>query len=55
MVMNKEKKLCLIGKNVTKVFGLGENKTVAVNHVDFNFYEGEFVSIVGESGRGKTT
>ncbi len=30
-------------------------KTLAVDHVDFNFYEGEIVSIVGESGSGKTT
>ncbi len=30
-------------------------KTVAVDHVDFDFYEGEIVSIVGESGSGKTT
>lgn len=30
-------------------------KTVAVDHVDFDFHEGEFVSIVGESGSGKTT
>jgi peptide/nickel transport system ATP-binding protein len=28
---------------------------VAVDHVDFNFYESEIVSIVGESGSGKTT
>ena len=47
--------LCLSGRNVTKVFGFGENKTVAVNSVDFDFHEGEFVSIVGESGSGKTT
>ena len=26
-----------------------------VDHVDFDFHEGEFVSIVGESGSGKTT
>jgi len=37
------------------VFGFGRRKTVAVDHVDFNFYEGELVSIVGESGSGKTT
>mgnify|MGYP001266018465 CR=1 FL=1 len=42
--------LCLSGHGVTKVFGLGEKKTV-----DFDFHEGEFVSIVGESGSGKTT
>ena len=47
--------LCLSGRGVTKTFGLGEKKTVAVDHVDFDFHEGEFVSIVGESGSGKTT
>ncbi|MBK6325976.1 MAG: ABC transporter ATP-binding protein [Chloroflexi bacterium] len=53
--MSDEKKLCLSGKGVTKVFGVGRRKTVAVDHVDFNFYEGEIISIVGESGSGKTT
>ncbi len=53
--MPDEKKLCLSGTGLTKVFGLGHQKTVAVDHVDFKFYEGEVVSIVGESGSGKTT
>jgi peptide/nickel transport system ATP-binding protein len=48
-------KLCLSGTGLTKVFGLGRQKTVAVDHVDFKFYEGEIISIVGESGSGKTT
>lgn len=47
--------LCLSGRGVTKVFGFGDKKTVAVDHVDFDFHVGEFVSIVGESGSGKTT
>lgn len=47
--------LCLSGKGVTKIFGVGDKKTVAVDHVDFEFHRGEFVSIVGESGSGKTT
>ena len=47
--------LCLSGKNVTKIFGFGDKKTVAVDNIDFNFHMGEFVSIVGESGSGKTT
>ncbi|MDL2205497.1 ATP-binding cassette domain-containing protein [Eubacteriales bacterium OttesenSCG-928-N13] len=47
--------LCLSGKGVTKVFGTGNKANVAVDHVDFEFHEGEFVSIVGESGSGKTT
>lgn len=53
--MPDEKKSCLSGSGLTKVFGFGHQKTVAVDHVDFNFYEGEIVSIVGESGSGKTT
>ena len=53
--MPNEKKLCLSGSGLTKVFGIGRQKTLAVDHVDFNFYEGEIVSIVGESGSGKTT
>ncbi len=47
--------MCLSGRGVTKVFGLGDKKTVAVDHVNFDFHVGEFVSIVGESGSGKTT
>ena len=48
-------KSCLRGTGVTKIFGFGRQKTVAVDHVDFDFREGEIVSIVGESGSGKTT
>jgi peptide/nickel transport system ATP-binding protein len=47
--------VCLSGRELTKVFGFGRTKTVAVDHVDFDFYEGEVISIVGESGSGKTT
>jgi peptide/nickel transport system ATP-binding protein len=50
-----EKTVCLSGSGLTKVFAYSGQKTVAVDHVDFNFYEGEVVSIVGESGSGKTT
>jgi peptide/nickel transport system ATP-binding protein len=58
--MSEEKKseqssACLSGTGVTKIFGMGKEKTVAVDHVDFQFREGEIVSIVGESGSGKTT
>ena len=53
--MADEKKLCLSGSGVTKIFGIGRHKTVAVDHVNFNFYESEIISIVGESGSGKTT
>ena len=53
--MPDEKKLCLSTSGLTKVFGFGHTKTLAVDHVDLNLYEGEVVSIVGESGSGKTT
>ncbi len=45
----------LSGRGLTKVFGFGAHKTVAVDHVDFDFRTGEVISIVGESGSGKTT
>jgi len=53
--MTDENNSCLSGKGLTKVFGSGGQKCVAVDHVDFNFNEGEIISIVGESGSGKTT
>lgn len=53
--MSADKNLILSGRGLTKVFGFGRNRTVAVDHVDIDLYEGEVVSIVGESGSGKTT
>ena len=46
---------CLNVSGLTKVFGFGRQKTIAVDHVDMNLCESEIVSIVGESGSGKTT
>lgn len=40
---------------LTKEFGFGRQKTLAVNHVDIELREGDVISIVGESGSGKTT
>ncbi len=53
--MASDKTSYLSGKGLTKVFGFGRTRTLAVDHVDFDFHEGEVVSIVGESGSGKTT
>jgi peptide/nickel transport system ATP-binding protein len=55
MSNNEKREVCLSGSGVTKVFGMGSKKTVAVDNVDFKFYSGELISIVGESGSGKTT
>ncbi len=53
--MPDERRPCLSGRGLTKIFGVGRTRTVAVDHVDFDFHEGEVISIVGESGSGKTT
>ena len=53
--MTSDNKSCISGKGVTKIFGIGNKCNMAVDHVDFEFRQGEVVSIVGESGSGKTT
>jgi peptide/nickel transport system ATP-binding protein len=53
--MPDDRKICLSGRGLTKIFGGGGQRTVAVDHVDFDFYDGEVISLVGESGSGKTT
>jgi len=53
--MSENSEVFMAGKNLTRVFGGKNNKTVAVDNVDFEFRRGEIVSIVGESGSGKTT
>jgi len=53
--MPAEKKICLSAVGLSKVYGFGSSKTLAVDHVNMDLYEGEVVSIVGESGSGKTT
>ena len=41
--------------NISKVFRTSEVETVALNHVNLEVKEGEFVAIMGSSGCGKTT
>jgi peptide/nickel transport system ATP-binding protein len=45
----------LTTQGLTKEFGFGRTKTLAVDHVDMNLKRSEVISIVGESGSGKTT
>lgn len=42
-------------ENLTKVYGSGNNKVVALDNMSFSVEKGEFVSIVGASGSGKST
>lgn len=42
-------------KDLVKEYGSGENKVIALNHVNVAIEKGTFVSIVGTSGSGKST
>ena len=42
-------------KNITKNYLSGDNEVQALKGIDIEFRENEFVSILGQSGCGKTT
>ena len=42
-------------ENLTKIYGTGETKVKALDHVSFNVEKGEFIAITGASGSGKST
>lgn len=42
-------------KNLSKIYGKGENKVKAVDNISFSIEKGEFVAIIGASGSGKST
>ena len=41
--------------NLTKIYGYGENKVLALNKANLEVKQGEFIAILGTSGSGKST
>ena len=42
-------------KNVSKVYGTGENSVQALKNVNFEIPDGQFVGLIGHTGSGKST
>ncbi|MCH3964503.1 MAG: ABC transporter ATP-binding protein [Clostridium sp.] len=42
-------------EDLCKVYGKGENKVTALDHVSLTIQKGEFTAIIGSSGSGKST
>ena len=53
--MAQEREPVIRVKNLYKIYRVGHNKVRALNGVDLEIYRGEFCSIVGTSGSGKST
>ncbi len=55
-VINRKKKISVIRlKDVAKFYHMGDETVKALNGINIDIYQGDFVAIVGPSGSGKST
>ncbi len=47
--------MCITAKNLSKIYGSGENRVVALDKAYLEIVSGDFISIMGPSGSGKST
>lgn len=53
--MNQYTSPVLTAKGLSKTYTMGEIEVHALNKVDFEIYDGEFIVVLGPSGSGKST
>ena len=53
--MKKQTDIILKTEDLCKYYGSGDNLVKAADHINLQIRQGEFVSIVGRSGSGKST
>lgn len=51
----RDRDVCIITKDITKVYETGDVKIYALRGVDVEIYEGEMIVLLGPSGSGKST